>query len=165
MIDVVVFVLLAVGTVFVVVGTVGLLRFPDLPTRLHAVAKADNLGLGFIVAALIVDVFSRPDDGSPLGIALKLVLIWVLALLGTAANSHLLAGHARAGEIGRGETPEATTTDTAASGSDPVRRRGGGGPDAAPSGSDRVRRRADGGPDAAASGSRQPGVRADGGEE
>lgn len=104
MIDALVLALLFVGTVFIVVGTLGLLRFPDLPTRLHAVAKADNLGLGFIVAALIVDVFSRPDDGSPLGVALKLVLIWLLALLGTAANSHLLAGHARAAEF-----PDAAT--------------------------------------------------------
>ncbi len=96
MIDVIVIALLAVGALFVVVGTAGLLRFPDLPTRLHAVAKADNLGLGFIVVALIVDVVARPDDGSsPFGVAAKLVLIWLLALLGTAANSHLLAGHAR----------------------------------------------------------------------
>jgi multicomponent Na+:H+ antiporter subunit G len=104
---VIVLALLAVGTAFVVAGTLGLLRFPDLPTRLHAVAKADNLGLGFIVAALIVDVATRPDDGSPLGVALKLVLIWLLALLGTAANSHLLAGHARATEISRGTIADA----------------------------------------------------------
>ena len=95
-IDAVVIGLLAVGALFVVVGTVGLLRFPDLATRLHAVAKADNLGLGFIAVALIVDVVARPDDdSSPLGVAVKLLLIWLLALLGTAANSHLLAGHER----------------------------------------------------------------------
>lgn len=113
MIDVIVFALLAVGAIFVVVGTVGLLRFPDLPTRLHAVAKADNLGLGFIVVALIVDVFTRPDDGSPLGVALKLVLIWLLALLGTAANSHLLAGHARAAELSGAKTLHAPTPTVA----------------------------------------------------
>ena len=32
-------------------GTVGLLRFPDTLTRLHALTKVDNLGLGFIVLA------------------------------------------------------------------------------------------------------------------
>lgn len=96
MIDAIVIALLVVGTGFVVVGTLGLLRFPDLPTRLHAVAKADNLGLGFIVAALVVDAFARdPGDGSPGGVAAKLVLVWLLALLGTAANSHLLAGNRR----------------------------------------------------------------------
>ncbi|GAB3059430.1 cation:proton antiporter [Sediminivirga luteola] len=92
--DIVIIALLAAGTAFVAVGTVGLLRFPDLATRLHAVAKADNLGLGLIVAALVVHVLreaSAPDDPAGWGVALKLLLIWLLALLGTAANSHLLA--------------------------------------------------------------------------
>lgn len=94
--DVVVIALLLIGCAFVAIGTVGLLRFPDLPTRLHAVAKADNLGLGFIVAALIVDAFGRGDDGMSIaGVVAKLLLIWVLALLGTAGNSHLLAGSER----------------------------------------------------------------------
>lgn len=90
MIDAIVLGLAAIGTLFVVAGTLGLVRFGDLPTRLHAVAKADNLGLGFLVAALVVDAFAR-GEGSPWGIAAKLVLVWLLALLGTAANSHLLA--------------------------------------------------------------------------
>ena len=34
-------------------GTVGLLRFPDALTRLHALTKADNLGLGLIVLGLL----------------------------------------------------------------------------------------------------------------
>lgn len=95
-IEVAVIVLLVVGCAFVVVGTLGVLRFPDLPTRLHAVAKADNLGLGFIVAALVVDAFARGGDGlTAAGIAAKLLLIWLLALVGTAGNSHLLAGSER----------------------------------------------------------------------
>lgn len=103
MIDGLVIALLAVGAVMMVVGTVGILRFPDLATRLHAVAKADNLGLGFIVVALIIHTFAhRPDDASPAGVALKLALIWILALIGTAANSHLLAGHRRSA----GEEPD-----------------------------------------------------------
>ncbi len=96
MIDAVIIALLAIGCAFVVVGTLGLLRFPDLPTRLHAVAKADNLGLGFIVVALIVDTIARPGEatsgpGVVVGIVAKLALIWLLALVGTAGNSHLLA--------------------------------------------------------------------------
>ncbi|MGY4331752.1 monovalent cation/proton antiporter MnhG/PhaG subunit [Bradyrhizobium sp. LB7.2] len=37
------------GAFFFLAGTVGLLRFPDTLTRLHALTKADNLGLGFVV--------------------------------------------------------------------------------------------------------------------
>jgi multicomponent Na+:H+ antiporter subunit G len=33
------------GAFFFLAGTVGLLRFPDSFTRLHALTKADNLGL------------------------------------------------------------------------------------------------------------------------
>ena len=38
---------------FFFAGTVGLLRFPDSLSRLHALTKADNLGLGLIVLGLL----------------------------------------------------------------------------------------------------------------
>ena len=72
------------GAAFFTAGTVGLIRFPDLRTRLHALAKADTLGLGFIVVAL------APQAGSP-GAVAKLLLIWVLALAAAATSAHLLA--------------------------------------------------------------------------
>ncbi len=69
--------LLAVGAFFFLAGTVGLLRFPDVYCRLHALAKADNLGLGFILLGLAVQADS-------LAAALKLLLIWPLAGVGFA---------------------------------------------------------------------------------
>ena len=44
--------LLIAGAIFFFAGTVGLLRFPDVYTRLHALTKADNVGLGLMVAGL-----------------------------------------------------------------------------------------------------------------
>jgi monovalent cation/proton antiporter MnhG/PhaG subunit len=41
------------GVFFFLAGTVGLLRFPDTLTRLHALTKADNLGLGLIMLGLL----------------------------------------------------------------------------------------------------------------
>jgi multicomponent Na+:H+ antiporter subunit G len=73
---------------FFVAGTVGLLRFPDLYTRLHALAKADNLGLGLAVVGLAV------RSGS-LAVTVKLLLVWLLALLASATACHLLARAAR----------------------------------------------------------------------
>lgn len=81
--------LLLVGAYFFLAGTAGLLRFPDVFTRLHAVTKADNLGLGFVVAALAVQA------GSPVAVA-KLVVIWVLVLLAGASSCYLIARGARA---------------------------------------------------------------------
>ena len=71
------------GAFFFFAGTVGLLRFPDSLTRLHALSKADNLGLGLIVLGLL------PRVESLLG-ALKLVAIWALVLLSGAASAQLI---------------------------------------------------------------------------
>ena len=72
------------GTLFFVSGAIGLLRFPDLYTRLHAVAKTDTLGLGLLAAGLAI------LSGSWLT-ASQLLLIWLLAMASAAVNSQLLA--------------------------------------------------------------------------
>ena len=76
------------GLVFFLAGTVGLLRFPDAYTRLHALTKADNLGLALIVLGLMPQVAGMLAW-------LKLVLIWLLVLLSGAAVSQLIARAAR----------------------------------------------------------------------
>lgn len=80
--------LIVSGIAFFVAGTVALLRFPDLYTRLHALTKADNLGLGLVAAGLAV------HSGS-LAVAVKLLLIWLLVMLASASVSHLIARTAR----------------------------------------------------------------------
>jgi multicomponent Na+:H+ antiporter subunit G len=79
--------LLITGAVFFLAGTVGLLRFPDVYCRLHALAKVDNLGLGLVVLGLLL----RADSAST---ALKLILIWLLALFASATVSYLIARRA-----------------------------------------------------------------------
>ena len=79
---------IAAGAFFFLAGSVGLLRFPDAYTRLHALTKADNLGLALVVIGLL------PQMDSVLG-ALKLVLVWLLVLLSGAAVSQLIARAAR----------------------------------------------------------------------
>lgn len=78
-----VFLLLAGGGFFLA-GTVGLLRFPDVYTRLHALTKADNVGLGLMVAGLMVQAPSWAVAG-------KLLLIWLLVMLAGASVGHLVA--------------------------------------------------------------------------
>ena len=79
---------IAAGAVFYLAGTVGLLRFPDAYTRLHALTKADNLGMALVVLGLL------PLAGGLLA-ALKLVLVWLLVMLSSAAVSQLIARSAR----------------------------------------------------------------------
>ena len=76
--------LLLAGAGFFLAGTVGLLRFPDVYTRLHAITKADNVGLGFVVAGLVLQAESWAAMG-------KLLLIWLLVLLASASVAHLVA--------------------------------------------------------------------------
>ena len=76
--------LLLAGAGFFLAGTVGLLRFPDVYTRLHALTKADNVGLGLVVAGLALQAESWAVAG-------KLVLIWLLVLLASASVAHLVA--------------------------------------------------------------------------
>jgi multicomponent Na+:H+ antiporter subunit G len=81
---------ITVGVFFFLAGTVGLLRFPDPLTRLHALTKADNLGLGLVVLGLL------PQADAPLG-ALKLIAVWLLVQLAGATVAQLIAREARRG--------------------------------------------------------------------
>ena len=87
-----IFTVLAVcaGAFFFLAGTVGLLRFPDALTRLHALTKADNLGLGLVVLGLL----PKADGGLD---ALKLIVVWLLVLLAGGTVSQLLARVAQRG--------------------------------------------------------------------
>lgn len=72
------------GLAFFVAGTVGLLRFPDSFSRLHALTKADNLGLGFLALGLAFQVETW-------GQLVRLGLIWALALLAAGTAAQLVA--------------------------------------------------------------------------
>ena len=76
------------GALFYLAGTVGLLRFPDAYTRLHALTKADNVGMALVVIGLM------PQVGGVLA-GLKLVLVWLLVMFSSAAVSQLIARTAR----------------------------------------------------------------------
>lgn len=72
------------GIFFLIAGTVGILRFPDSLSRLHALTKADTLGLGLIALGLV-------PQAASMFMALKILLVWLLVLLGGTAAGPLLA--------------------------------------------------------------------------
>jgi len=88
--DIMSVVCVSAGVFFFLAGTIGLLRFPDTLTRLHALTKADNLGLGFVVLGLLPQAGGLRDG-------LKLISIWMLALLAGATVSQLIARTVRQG--------------------------------------------------------------------
>jgi multicomponent Na+:H+ antiporter subunit G len=88
LIDAVSVALLIVGAAFLLGGTVGLVRLPDLYTRAHAASKCDSAGAGSILLALAL------QGGLAFG-DLKLVLLMLLVLISGPTTAHALAraGH------------------------------------------------------------------------
>jgi len=86
-------ILILAGVVFYLAGSIGLLRLPDLYSRLHALTKADNLGLGLLMAGLAL-------HSQDLFVMLKLLLIWLAVLAASATSAHLIARQARRQETG-----------------------------------------------------------------
>lgn len=79
-------VLVVLGASLVLVASVGVLRLPDLYTRMHASTKPATLGVGLIVAALAI-------YSGELGIAVRALLILLFFLLTAPVAAHRL-GHA-----------------------------------------------------------------------
>jgi multicomponent Na+:H+ antiporter subunit G len=88
--------LLFAGAAFFAAGSVGLLRLPDVFSRLHAVTKADNLGLGLTLLGLSL----QAEDASTL---VRLGLAWLLVLGGSTVSCFLIAGAARRAGLAGGK--------------------------------------------------------------
>ncbi len=84
LIDLLVAVLIIAGGIFFTAGTIGLIRFPDIRSQLHALTKADNLGLGMIFLGIAIHLASW-------SVALILLLTWLLALLSASLTARVLA--------------------------------------------------------------------------
>jgi len=82
--DVVTYVMTALGLGFFVAGTAGVIRFPDTFSRLHALTKADNVGLGCLLLGLAFQADSW-------WVVARLGLIWGLALLAAGTTAQLIA--------------------------------------------------------------------------
>jgi len=66
-------ILIGIGAGFVLIGTIGILRFSDLYSRLQASGVSDNAGMGLILIGLIVR-----GGLTPIGLGLGLLLLLVL---------------------------------------------------------------------------------------
>ncbi len=82
--DIVIALSLLWGFFFLMVGAVGMLRLPDIFTRMHAMGKCDTLGAGLILFAIL---FIVPDFTS----GVKVVLIGGLIATINPVMTHLIA--------------------------------------------------------------------------
>ncbi len=87
LLDLAAVVFLLAGCGFYFAGTVGLLRFPDTHCRLHALTKADNVGLMMVCIALAL-------HAAHWRVPFLLAMIWLFGLLASSISAHLLARRA-----------------------------------------------------------------------
>lgn len=87
-VDIISGVLLAAGSLFVLSGGVGLLRFPDFYTRTHAAGITDSAGAGLIIAGLLV-------QNTHWEAAVRLLIILLFLMLTGPTATHTLAQAAR----------------------------------------------------------------------
>ncbi len=82
--DIISWVCLVAGGLFCVIGAVGMLRMPDVYTRMHAASVIETLGAGLILLGLLFQA------GLTL-VAVKLVIIGVLIFFASPTATHALA--------------------------------------------------------------------------
>ncbi|MCB9934057.1 MAG: monovalent cation/H(+) antiporter subunit G [Planctomycetes bacterium] len=85
--DIIVWLLLGLGSFFSITAAVGVLRFPDFYTRLHPAGKNDTLGVLLFCTGMLVDCLRY--DYSYL-IAGRLVLMILFMLMASPIACHAI---------------------------------------------------------------------------
>ena len=89
------------GLFFMLVGTVGVLRMPDIYTRLHAAGMTDTMGAGFILFGMALQTVGRMLDDHPewWTVLVRLALIYGFLLFTSPIACHALARAGLAGGV------------------------------------------------------------------
>ncbi|MBN9542858.1 MAG: monovalent cation/H(+) antiporter subunit G [Alphaproteobacteria bacterium] len=85
-ISLIAYILIIIGSLICLLGSIGVIRFPDFFTRLHAAGVIDSFGVVLIMIGLAIL--------SPLVPALKILMIAFFIFLTAPTNTHSLANSA-----------------------------------------------------------------------
>lgn len=77
-------ILILLGVIFMILSTVGLLRFPDFYTRMSTITKGSTLGVGLILIGLSV-YFNKAD------ILLKVLIILTFTFITSPVAAHVIS--------------------------------------------------------------------------
>jgi len=86
MIEFISMVFVVLGASFALIGSIGLLRFPDVFTRLHGPTKATTLGVGGVLLGTVVYLIAQGEVG-----VIRELLITVFLFLTAPVSAHLIA--------------------------------------------------------------------------
>jgi multicomponent Na+:H+ antiporter subunit G len=106
--------MLVIGVFFNAVGVLGILRFPDVYSRLHAETKTTTLGTIFTslsVGGYALHQYFSADDAGGLSMAVHILVALFLLGFTNATGSHAIAQSAYA----RGQKPLGAVVDALAS--------------------------------------------------
>jgi multicomponent Na+:H+ antiporter subunit G len=81
---------IVIGLFFMVVGAIGLIRFPDFYTRVHATGKCDTLGEGMILFGLVLY-----EGMNLVAVKILLLVIFIFITSPTAVHAILNVAYAR----------------------------------------------------------------------
>lgn len=93
-VEILVSLFLIIGTVFNTLGVIGLLRFPDVYTRMHATTKATTFGSFFTVLAVVVyaaGLYAGTLDGQYLTLGIHALIAAFALAFTNAVSSHAIA--------------------------------------------------------------------------
>lgn len=97
MLEVLVGLFLLAGSAFVLIAAIGIVRLPDLLTRMHASTKAGTLGALLVLVALALHVWTG-------AVVSKVVATSLFLLLTAPIAAHMIGrAHARTGQKQRGQ--------------------------------------------------------------
>lgn len=77
-------VLLGLGCALIIIGSIGVLRFPDFYTRIHPAGKTDTVGQAFVLGGLMV------YEGVSF-VSIKLLIIVVFIFIANPTATHFVA--------------------------------------------------------------------------
>lgn len=103
LITIIMLVLVSISGIFILLGSIGLHRFPDVYTRLHAATKATTFGSIFLAFAVIAfSVYKYTDPGTAdseepafLVLIAHTLVALVMLLLTNPTGAHAIARAAR----------------------------------------------------------------------
>jgi multicomponent Na+:H+ antiporter subunit G len=93
-VEILIYACLAIGVIFNTLGVIGLLRFPDLYTRMHATTKATTFGSIFTSLSVIVYglyLFFTVNDSQFLTLAIHAFLAAACLAFTNAVSAHAIA--------------------------------------------------------------------------
>jgi multicomponent Na+:H+ antiporter subunit G len=92
-VDRIVTLLVLTGVFITLAGAIGLLRFPDFYTRLHATGKCDTLGTGLILMGFMLFHFAHYGSTPLVPIKLLILIIFIFIANPTATHAIVKAAY------------------------------------------------------------------------